>query len=118
MRVRYDQLVRDRIPEIIRQEGSLCESTEMEEQEYRERLREKIIEEAHEVVSASPAGLVEELGDLYETIESLMASHQIDPATVADVQARKRQERGGFSGRVKLLWVEQTEPGEKSGDRH
>lgn len=111
MRMRYDRLVRDRIPEIIRQKGLLCESVEMEEQEYHERLREKIIEEAHEVVSASPTDLVEELGDLYETIESLMAIHQINPDTVADAQAQKRQERGGFRGRVKLLWIE------KSGDK-
>ncbi|MBA2452978.1 MAG: nucleoside triphosphate pyrophosphohydrolase [Chloroflexia bacterium] len=116
MHVRYDQLVRDRIPEIIRQEGLRCESEEMEQQEYRERLREKIIEEALEVAAASPDSLVEELGDLYEAIESLMVSYGIEAATVANAQAQKRRERGGFHGRVKLLWVERDEPDEKSGD--
>lgn len=116
MRVRYDQLVRDRIPEIIRQESLRCESTEMEEQEYRKRLRAKIIEEAQGVAAASSDNLVEELGDLYEAIESLMVSYGIEPATVANAQAQKRQERGGFRGRVKLLWVEQNESDARSGD--
>ena len=87
----------------------------MEKQEYRERLRKKISKEAHEVASACPAKLVEELGDLYETIETLWP---FTTSIVPRLSTRKheREERGDVQGRIKLLWVHPIESDEKSGD--
>ena len=53
MRQEYNKLVRDRIPEIICQNGWECEVVKLSEEEYRQALREKPIEEATEAALAS-----------------------------------------------------------------
>lgn len=48
----YNKLVRDRIPEIIRQDGRECGTERMSEAEYVQALREKLVEEARGCGSA------------------------------------------------------------------
>jgi predicted house-cleaning noncanonical NTP pyrophosphatase (MazG superfamily) len=98
------KLVRDRIPEIIRQSGRECGVETMEEEEFRQGLRAKLVEEAQEAAAATGTDLVTELADLYEVIDTLMAASGIDRETVLKEQKRRRLERGGFSRRIKLLW--------------
>ena len=64
MRKQYHKLVRDRIPEIIRESGNECEVIILSETEYRQALRQKLIEEAAEVAEANEEGLIAELADL------------------------------------------------------
>jgi predicted house-cleaning noncanonical NTP pyrophosphatase (MazG superfamily) len=106
MREEYNKLVRDRIPEIIRQSGNQCEVVTMSEAELRQALREKLLEEAGEVAAASSENLVSELADLQEVIDSLLTVYAIDRETVLSEQKRKRVERGGFDQRLRLLWTQ------------
>jgi predicted house-cleaning noncanonical NTP pyrophosphatase (MazG superfamily) len=99
-----NKLVRDRIPEIIQAAGRECAAEMMEEEEFHQALRAKLVEEAQEVAVATDANLVMELADLYEVIDTLMAASGIDRETVLKEQKRRRLERGGFSRRIKLLW--------------
>ncbi len=98
------KLVRDRIPEIIRQSGRECGVEAMDEEEFRQALRAKLVEEAQEAAVATGADLVTELADLYEVVDTLMAVYGIDRETVLKEQQRRQMERGGFSRRIKLLW--------------
>ena len=102
----YNKLVRDRIPEIIRQQGLDCEVIRLSESEYRQALREKLIEEAKEASRAGDRDLVRELADLCEVIDAMMAAYGISQEIVNVERERKRQERGCFSERLQLLWVE------------
>jgi predicted house-cleaning noncanonical NTP pyrophosphatase (MazG superfamily) len=106
MPIEYDKLVRDRIPEIIRRDGRECATEMMSEAEYRRALLEKLVEEAQEATTVGPEKLVEELADLYEIIDALMAAYGIEREAVLAKQARKRAERGGLERRIRLLWVE------------
>ena len=106
MRKDYNKLVRDRIPEIIHQNGRECGVVTMSEAEYRQALLEKLIEEAQEAATASPQKLVAELADLYEVIDAVMAAYKIERESVLKEQERKRIERGGFDKRIRLLWTE------------
>ena len=104
MHTEYNKLVRDRIPEILAQAGYTYETTTMDEQEYQQALREKLVEEALEAVTASEIQqLITELADLYEVIDTLMSDNNIDPDTVRAEQEWRRQERGGFAQRIRLL---------------
>jgi predicted house-cleaning noncanonical NTP pyrophosphatase (MazG superfamily) len=47
--------------------------------------------------------LITELADLYEVIDTIMATYHIDPEAVRNMQIRRRQERGGFTQRIRLL---------------
>jgi predicted house-cleaning noncanonical NTP pyrophosphatase (MazG superfamily) len=103
MRKEYNKLVRDRIPEIIRQSGNQCEVANMSEVEFRQALREKLIEEAQEAAVATPENLVSELADLQEVIDALLTVYGIEREDVLTQQRRKRVERGGFDQRLRLL---------------
>lgn len=97
--MRYDKLVRDKMPERIRQNGGLPVTHVADEAEYWAKLKAKLQEEAAEfVASESP----EELADLFEVIDAIMAHKSFDSAAVRAIQARKAAERGGFRDRIIL----------------
>lgn len=93
-----EKLVRDRIPEIIRASGATSRVRRAERGEYIGLLRNKLVEEAHEALSAdTPADTLQELADVYEVVLSLAAALGFTPADVEDARRRKYRERGGFS---------------------
>ncbi|MBE9144801.1 nucleoside triphosphate pyrophosphohydrolase [Planktothrix mougeotii] len=106
MRRDYNKLVRDRIPELIQKSGYQCDITTLSETEYRQALRDKILEEAQEVVQASDQELVYELADLLEVVEALMESYGIENERILLERDHKRAEKGGFEHKIKLLWTE------------
>jgi predicted house-cleaning noncanonical NTP pyrophosphatase (MazG superfamily) len=96
---RTEKLVRDRIPEIIRDAGGLPESRVAGQEEHAALLRAKLNEEAGEyAASGDPA----ELADLLEVIHALAALHGITPAELEEHRATKAAARGGFSRRLVL----------------
>jgi predicted house-cleaning noncanonical NTP pyrophosphatase (MazG superfamily) len=99
----YNKLVRDRIPEIIRESGIECEIVILSDAEYCQALRQKLIEEATEVAEADEDELVAELADLYEVIDALMLSYGISGDEVLDAQVKRRETRGGFTRKIMLL---------------
>jgi predicted house-cleaning noncanonical NTP pyrophosphatase (MazG superfamily) len=110
MRQEHNKLVRNGIPEIIRQAGNQYEVETMSEAELTQALREKLLEEAREAAAArSPEDLVSELADLQEVIDALLTVYGIEREAVVKEQRRKRTERGGFDQRIRLLWIESSE---------
>ncbi len=107
MQKRYNKLVRDHIPDIIQQHGDTCKTEIMTEVEFQQALRQKLVEEAQEVVQADTQyELIKELAYLYEVIDTLMQHSNITVDMVKAEQERRRSERGGFTQRIKLLWTE------------
>jgi predicted house-cleaning noncanonical NTP pyrophosphatase (MazG superfamily) len=106
-RIEYNKLIRDRIPTIIEAEGKSYRIETMPEDECRQALLTKLIEEVQEVVHAAPDRLVTELADLYEVIDAVLATYGIEREKVRQVQAQRRSARGGFEQRLRLLWVEE-----------
>jgi predicted house-cleaning noncanonical NTP pyrophosphatase (MazG superfamily) len=106
MRKEYHKLVRDKIPEIIQQSGLKCETLTLSESEYRQALRQKVVEEAQEVAAADEENLITELADIYEVIDGIVETYGINRELIIAEQMRRRNERGGFQKRIKLLWTE------------
>ena len=109
MRIEYNKLVRDKVPELIHQEGHKCEVVAVEDgAEYRHLLLAKLVEEAQEAChSEDSTKLSRELADLYEVIEAVIRAFGLDEASILVEQDHKRSERGGFSQHLKLVWVEE-----------
>lgn len=103
-RRRWDKLVRDGIPDKIKARGDTPLVRTLEEDEYRERLRDKAYEEAEEWFSArSRTDRIEELADLLQAIHDMA---QLDDATIETVEHFRRAKEevsGGFAGRVLLI---------------
>lgn len=106
MRQEHNKLVRDLIPEMIRKSGHQCDTIILSESEYRQALRDKLLEEAQEVIAANGEDLIEELADLLDVIDALIESHNIAQESILLTRDQKRAEKGGFAQKVKLLWTE------------
>ena len=103
----YPKLIRDRIPAIIAESGRQCRTTVLTEPAFRAALLAKLVEEAQEVQTAAPTELLDELADIMEVFDNLLATHQLTLPQVRQVQEQRRQARGGFEARLQLDWVEE-----------
>lgn len=103
----YNKLVRDNIPQIIRNSGKKFATETYCDAEFREALLTKLVEEAVEASNArSQEELVTELADLYEVIDAVILAYGLDKAQLLKVQTNRREERGGFNSQLKLLFTE------------
>jgi len=93
----YEKLVRDGIPELLNEKGVSYEKRIADDAEYKIELVKKLAEEAGEFAEVTS---VEELGDVLEVIEALKLLPEY--SDVDDVRRAKREERGGFEGRIIL----------------
>lgn len=100
----YHKLVRDRIPEIIEQEGKVAVCHIAEGEEYTLALREKLWEEVREF---SAAAEVEELADILEVLKGIAANLGVNWAEVVKLADNKAAARGAFSKRIILERVEE-----------
>ncbi|USZ69768.1 nucleoside triphosphate pyrophosphohydrolase (plasmid) [Halorussus salilacus] len=99
----YDKLVRDRIPDIVAENGEQAVVHVAEGAEYRERLREKLCEEAAEF---RETGDPEELADVLEVLAAIRDAEGFDRGELERLRAEKADERGGFEDGVVLERVE------------
>jgi predicted house-cleaning noncanonical NTP pyrophosphatase (MazG superfamily) len=78
----------------------------MTEEEYRQALREKLVEEAKEAAQVETLQeLVTELADVQEVLDTLRTTCALSQETIVQEQVRRRAERGGFQQRLRLLWT-------------
>ncbi len=102
----YEKLVRDRIPEMIIENGEKGEYYSYPLDDFENQLILKLQEESGEYLETKNP---EELADI---LEVLMELAKIRNLTIADIEVlRQKQlaERGGFSKRIFLVKVEETE---------
>lgn len=99
----YNKIVRDRIPEIIAGQGGQAETEVVESAEALTLLKQKLVEEAQEIVAADPEHLAEELADASEVIRAIVAEAKLSLDDIERLRAAKLEERGGFTQRIKLI---------------
>jgi predicted house-cleaning noncanonical NTP pyrophosphatase (MazG superfamily) len=110
----HQKLVRDNIPETIRNKGESVLAYSADSAEREALLRAKLVEEALEVLRAVDSGEVtEELADLMEVVDGLRRALGIEEAEVRTAMDRKREKRGGFEDAVVLV---KTSPFRIGGD--
>jgi predicted house-cleaning noncanonical NTP pyrophosphatase (MazG superfamily) len=100
----YDKLVRDRIPDVVRENDETPVAHTVEGEAYRERLRAKLVEEATEFRD-DPT--VEELGDVLDVVAAIREAEPIDEHELQLKRRAKQEERGGFEDGVVLDRVEE-----------
>ena len=106
----YHKLVRDRIPEIIENQGETAVIRCLSQQDYIVALRDKLKEETNEYLEA---GDTEELADILEVLHAIAEADGIGFDQLEDMRLRKRKERGGFAQRV---FLEQVVSGQIAGE--
>jgi len=98
----YNKLVRDRIPEIIEQTGKKFSTYIASEEEYKEKLHNKLLEEANEFISEPSE---EELADIMEVVEALINLNGYDMEAIQRIKKDKQEKRGGFYEKIILTKV-------------
>ncbi len=97
--MRYNKLVRDRLPEIIEKEGNTPVTHIADDEEYWQRLKEKLKEEVNEFLKESNE---EELADILEVIYAIREFKKISKEKLELLRKEKAKRRGGFKNRIIL----------------
>lgn len=95
----FDKLVRDKIPQLIREDGEHPVTTNVEGEELERRLRDKLVEEANEY---HESGAPEELADVLEVIHAICDRTDVTFGRLEELREAKQDERGGFQDGVVL----------------
>lgn len=101
--IRYDKLIRDKIPEIIESNGAKCKLHVADDDEYWDKLRTKVSEEVGEFLDES---CIEELADVVEVIYAIADFKFGGREKLEEARKEKALKRGGF---VKKLVLDETD---------
>ncbi|MDD5700228.1 MAG: nucleoside triphosphate pyrophosphohydrolase [Candidatus Nanoarchaeia archaeon] len=95
-----DKLVRDKIPEIIKERTGKSPKTHIaNKEEYMQKLKEKLKEEVSEFLEDNNA---EELSDILEVIYNLAYSINVTKDKLEELRTKKVAERGSFKDKIIL----------------
>lgn len=97
--MKYNKLVRDKIPEIITSKGGTPITHIADNKEYWEKLKEKLLEEINEFFENE---VVEEMADIQEVISAICDYKNFSQEEVDVVKRKKAEERGAFKKKIIL----------------
>lgn len=100
--MQYHKLVRDRIPEIIKSDGKICDWETLSDADYLRLLEEKLNEELGEYQQSKSLA---ELADLLEVIRAAVKARGWTWEELEQVRAEKAAKRGGFEKKILLKEV-------------
>ncbi len=97
--MKYNKLVRDKIPENIRKKGEKAITHVASGAEYWRKLKEKFLEEFEEFKKDES---IEEFADLMEVIDAVADYKKFNKKKVLKVRKKKATEKGKFKKRIIL----------------
>ena len=100
--MKYNKLVRDRIPEIIEASGKSCVTEILSDKAYLRLVDAKLDEELAEYHSDQN---IEELADLLEVIYAAAMARGYKLEQLESVRAAKAEKRGAFANKILLKEV-------------
>lgn len=104
---KVDKLIRDKVPNYLRNRNVQTNERVMDHDEYLDRLRNKLFEEVKEVIDAkNKEELTEELGDVLEVMLAYAKESDIPFEAIDKARIRKKNEYGGFEAKIYNASVE------------
>lgn len=100
--MKYNKLVRDRIPDIIEASGKSCVAEILSDEAYLRMVDAKLDEELAEYHSDQN---IEELADLLEVIYAAAMARGYTLEQLESVRAAKAEKRGAFANKILLKEV-------------
>ena len=102
--IKYNKLVRDRIPKIIEASGKKALVKKVEGPKLLELLNKKLYEELEEY---NESGEIEELADLVEVVQAILECKGISIDEFNEMKENKNMAKGGFKKGLLLLEVKE-----------
>lgn len=97
--MRYNKLVRDKIPQYIKKKGGTPIFHVAKEREYWKKLKEKLNEEVKEFCESES---IEEMADLVEITDAACKYKKFNKRKLLTIRKNKARERGVFKKRIIL----------------
>lgn len=98
-KMKYNKLIRDKIPEYIKGKGGVPIIHIADDKEYWKKLKEKLQEEIEEFNANET---IEEMADIQEVIDTMCSYKKFDKKELLLVKEKKAKERGGFKKKIIL----------------
>jgi len=95
----HNKLIRDKIPEIIERAGDKPITHLAGDEEYWEKLKQKLQEEVDEFIKKSTP---EELADILEVIEAIEEYKKFNRKEILKLKDKKAKQRGKFKKKIIL----------------
>lgn len=97
--MKYNKLVRDKIPEIIKKKGEKYKTHIANDKEYWGKLKEKLQEE---IEKFGENETIEEMADILEIIDAMCSYKKFNKRKLESVKKQKAKERGRFKKKIIL----------------
>lgn len=97
--MKYNKLVRDKIPAIILKNGGKPVTHVANDEEYWRKLKDKLQEEVKEFLVSEKA---EEIADILEVIDAICKQKNYEKKDVLKLQMKKARQRGKFNKKIIL----------------
>lgn len=98
-----EKLVRDRIPDIIKENGERPRTERLNDNDVKAYIVDKVEEETSEFLESEE---LEELADLVEVMRRYLAVRDCSWQELEELRRQKKQERGGFEENIVLKDVD------------
>ena len=95
--MKFNKLVRDKIPEVIAADGKKAITRILTDEEYKIYLEKKLDEEVAEFHESKS---LEELADILEVVYALAEARGCSPSELQQIFDAKHAARGGFQKRI------------------
>lgn len=97
---KYNKLVRDKIPEYIKSKGGTPITHIANDEEYWQKLKEKMREEVEELFVKPDT--IEEMADILEVMDAIIDFRKFNKEELQNVKNKKAEERGKFKDKIIL----------------
>lgn len=99
----YNKLIRDKIVDIIERDNKKAVVHYLNDEQYKNELLNKLLEESNEVKNAiDQQQMVEELADVLEVVRYLAEISKKELSDIIYLADKKKQEKGGFDKKIFL----------------
>lgn len=104
MKITYNKLVRDNIPEIMKADNSEPTIRILDDEEFIIELFKKLQEESEELiqVKGDKLEMQKEIGDIYEVIDAIINYYNLNIKEINKLKQERKIKRGGFSKKIFL----------------
>ena len=99
---KYNKLIRDKIPEIIKKNEKIPLIETIDDNTYYKELIKKLKEEVDEFIGNDEA---EEIADILEVLEALIKAKGMSIEDINKIKEEKKEKRGGFEKKIFLKEV-------------
>jgi predicted house-cleaning noncanonical NTP pyrophosphatase (MazG superfamily) len=93
----FNKLIRDKLRAEYEKMNQKAVYRKLSKPEFAEALKQKLIEEANEIVATDKESVINELADIYQVVEEIIKLYEITPEEVGKVKLAKFEKKGGFS---------------------